>query len=166
MAGAQRQVVGQHESAMGFHTAFMALGVVLICGCSGDIFRAGRGDAGAYIVKQAIARGGSLVTTNALPCLAGNWRYSEDKNGVVIRLAREQYPAVEAFLRQAFGAPKLEPSETSDGGKLGVYRLSSKGGGIQFGYNTNETQVIVIRPMSTEEIYGAVIEATKKGESR
>jgi hypothetical protein len=79
-------------------------------------------------------------------------------------MSREQYPAVEAFLRQAFGEPKIEPTETSDGGKLGVYRLSSKGGGIQFGYDTKQTQIIVIRPMSTDEILQGEAKALGKSQ--
>jgi hypothetical protein len=148
---------------MRIHTSFFFLLSALLCGCSSDGFKSGSGDVGQFILQQAISRGGS-PTTNALPPLAGSWRYSEDTNGVVIHMSRDQYPAVEAFLRQSFGTPKIEPTQTSDGGMLGVYRLSEKGGGIQFGYDAKQTQIIVIRPMSTKEISRGVVEATKEME--
>jgi hypothetical protein len=122
-----------------------------ICGCSDDHLTAGRGDVGQFILKQAIIRGGSPVTTNSLPAIATRWRYSTDKYGVVIRMPRKAYPSVEKFLRQAFGKPGLGPKDTIDGGKLGEYRLTSKGGGIQFGYSRNEAWVIVMRPLSERE---------------
>ena len=148
---------------MRIHTSFFLLSSALICGCSSDGFKSGRGDVGQFMLQQAISRGGSPAT-NALPSIAGSWRYSEDKNGVVIHMSRDQYPAVEAFLRQSFGAPRIEPTETSDGGMLGVYRLSEKGGGIQFGYDAKQTQVIILRPVSTEDILRGVVEATKEVE--
>jgi hypothetical protein len=114
-------------------------------------FKAGRGDVGQFIVQQAITRSGLSTTTNGLPAVSGRWRYSEDEFGVVVRMAREQYPAVEALLRQAFGEPKFGPDDTIDGGKLGGYRLTPKGGGIQFGYDAKRTEVIVIRPLSKQE---------------
>lgn len=151
---------------MKLRPTFLIFAFAALCGCSGDHFATGRGDPGGFILKQAIARGGSLVTTNALPRIVGGWRYSEDKDGVVILLAREQYPAVEAFLHEAFGELKMKPSQTSDGGKLGAYRLSSKGGAIQFGYNAKETHVIVLRPMSLLEFFTNLTQTTKIGMSR
>ena len=108
-------------------------------------FKAGSGDAGHFILLQAVARGGHLITTNGFPTTAGAWRYSEDRYGVVIRLPRGDYEAVEKLLRLAFGEPKFGPNETTDGGKLGGYRLTPQGGGIQFGYDVEGTQVIVLR---------------------
>jgi hypothetical protein len=131
---------------MQVRATFSILLTAFLCGCSSDHFAAGHGDVGQFILQQAISRGGSPAT-NSLPAIFGRWRYSEDKDGVVIRMSREQYSAVETFLRQAFGEPKIEPTETTDGGKLGVYRLSSKGGGIQFGYDSKQTQIIIIRPI-------------------
>lgn len=154
-----------HDTGMGkgsdIRSSLLVLVATLFFGCAGDHFKTGRGDAGRFILEHAIARGVSPLT-NSLPSISGRWRYSEDKDGVVIRMSRQQYPAVEAFLRQSFGEPKIEPTETSDGGKLGVYRLSSKGGGIQFGYDSKQTQIIILRPISTVEIFRGVIEATKE----
>ena len=89
--------------------------------------------------------------TNDLPTFTGRWRFFEDQYGVVIRMSREQYPAVESLLRLSFGEPKFGPTETVDGGKFGGYRLTSKGGGIQFGCDTKQTQVTIIRPLSKQE---------------
>jgi hypothetical protein len=134
----------------------------LFVGCSSERFKTGRGDVGVFILQHAIACGGN-PSTNAIPRIDGKWRYSEDKDGVVIRMDREQYPTVEAFLRHAFGEPKISPTkQTVDGSKLGVYRLSDKGGAIQFVQDAKQTQIIVLRPMSTEEIFDGAVEAMKE----
>ncbi len=135
---------------MRFHTLFFALVVAALFGCASDHFTTGRGDVGQFILQQAIVRGGSPVTTN-LPPIDGAWRYATDQYGVVIRMSREEFPSVEQYLRQAFGKPGFGPTDTSDGGKLGEYRLTPKGGGIQFVSHTNWTQVTIIRPMSQHE---------------
>ena len=146
-------------------TSLIVLLAVFICGCSSEHFKTGRGDVGQFILQQAIIRGGSPVDTNALPAISTRWRYSTDKYGVVVRMPREEFGSVEDFLRQAFGKPTIEPTETS---KLGVYRLSSKGGAIQFVSDTNWTQVIVIRPISEHEWDTDIMPKTMKafGESR
>ena len=152
---------------MQIRTPLFLLLASFLCGCSSEHLTAGRGDVGQFILQQAIIRGGSPVTTNGLPAIATHWSYSTDKYGVVIRMARETYPSVEKFLRQAFGKPGLGPEDTSDGGKLGEYRLTSKGGGIQFGCDTNGTWVIVIRPLSQQEWSEEIPKAIKAmGESR
>lgn len=148
------------SNTMRIFMSFFVLVATLLFGCSISRFKTGRGDVGQFILQQSVARGGSPIT-NALPSIPGGWRYSQDEDGVVIRMSREQYPAVEDFLRQAFGKPNIEPTETSDGGRLGVYRLSPKGGGLQFGHAARKTQIIVLRPMSMEEIFRGVVEATK-----
>jgi hypothetical protein len=131
---------------------FSVLLAAFFCSCSSEHFTIGRGDVGQFIMQQAIIRGGSPVTTNGLPSLTTKWRYSTDVYGVVIRMPREEYPSVEGFLLQAFGKPGFGPEDTSDGGRLGEYRLTAKGGGIQFMSGTNWTQVIVIRPITEHEL--------------
>src|SRR5882724_9402758 len=99
----------------------------LVCGCAKKDemrFKAGSGDAGHYLLQQAVGRGGQPITTNGLPAITGAWRYAEDQYGVVICLPRDDYEAIDKLLRKAFGEPKFGPSETTDGGKLGGYRLS------------------------------------------
>ena len=145
-------------------TSFFILLAASLWGCSSEHFTSGRGDVGQFILQQAAVRGGS-PTTNSLPGISGRWRYSEDKDGVIIRMSREQFPAVEAFLRQAFGAPEIEPTETSNGSKLGAYRLSPKGGAIQFTCDAKQTQIIVIRPMTTDEVLQGMAKVLD-GESR
>jgi hypothetical protein len=144
---------------MRVHASFFIPLAALFCGCSSDHFKAGHGDIGQFILRQAIVRGGSPVTTNNLPPIVGEWRYSTDKYGVVIRMSREQYPSVEAFLRQAFGEPRFGPIESRDGGRLGEYRLTSKGGGIQFVCDTNCTQITITRPLSRQEFWDTFMKA-------
>ena len=132
-----------------FH-AFIHSLAVFLSGCSNGNFSSGHGDAGLFILQQAIARGGSPIT-NSLPVIPDRWRYLEDKNGVVIRMSRQQYPTVEAFLRQAFGEPKLEPTDTPKG-KVGAWRLSSNGGAVQASSNAAVAQIIILNPIGTDKV--------------
>ena len=106
--------------------------------------------------------GGQIITTNGLPVIAGAWRYSEDQDGVVIRLPRDDYNAVETLLRQAFGKPKFGPSETTDGGMLGGYRLTPQGGAIQFGHDAQGAQVIILRRLTKQEFSDGFVRAVKE----
>ena len=84
------------------------ISIALLCGCASHPkvqFKAGTGDAGRFILQQAVARGGQLITTNGLPTIRGPWRYSEDQYGVVVRMLRDDYETVEKLLRLAFGEP-------------------------------------------------------------
>ena len=128
------------------------LGLIgLLCGCAHDQFTQGHGDVGQFIVQQSVLRGGAPIRTNALPEVSGAWRYSEDENGVIVLLPKNSYPAIEAFLRDAFGKPAFGPTDTTDGCKLGEYRFQPRGGGIQFTYDAKNTQVIVLRPLYKSE---------------
>ena len=121
--------------------------ICLLCGCAHEHFTKGHGDVGQFILDHAIVFGGHPTTTNGLPMIKGTWRYSEDDRGLEIHLLRQQYPAGEAFLRQALGAPQFGPVDTNDGCKLGVYRLTPKGGGITFSYDARNTLVLMLRPV-------------------
>lgn len=100
-------------------TPFVLAALTVFCGCAhrGEVgFTHGTGEAGLFILQQAIARGAQPITTNDLPVIAVSWRYSEDSYGVTLRLSRRDYQGVEALLRQAFGPLQFEPTTTSDGG--------------------------------------------------
>ncbi len=143
----------------------ITISIALFCGCAkrdGMHFKSGKGDAGQFILLQAVARGGQLRATNGFPAIAGDWRYSEDKYGVVIRMSRENYDVIEVLLRQAFGEPKFGPNETIHGGKLGGYRLTPEGGGIQFGFDAEGAQVIILRELTQQEFADGFTRAMKE----
>ncbi|HXP61050.1 MAG TPA: hypothetical protein VN829_11195 [Dongiaceae bacterium] len=129
--------------------AYLSLSAVvgLLCGCAHEHFTKGGGDVGQFIVQNAVAWGGHPVATNALPAVKCRWRYSEDPHGFVIYLPRGDYPAIKSFLGQAFGRPQFGPVDTTDGCELGEYRLTAKGGGIQFSYDATATHIVLIRPL-------------------
>ena len=108
--------------------------------CHRDGFQSGQGDAGQFILSQAITCGAKPLRTTELPAITESWRYSQDDAGVVLRLDRTYFDAVESFLEVAFGEPRFRS------GRIGGYRLSARGGGIQFTYDEEATQVIVICP--------------------
>jgi hypothetical protein len=122
-----------------------------LCGCTHERFTRGSGDAGSFILARAVAYGSTPLSTNDLPAVSEAWRYSEDSQGVVIRMPRDRYAALEQFLQQAFGPPRFGPVDTTDGAKLGGYRLTSRGGGIQFSYDDKDTQVIILRAQERKE---------------
>ena len=135
---------------MRIHASFIFVLIGLLCGCAHDHFTKGYGDVGQFIIRQADVRAGLSISTNGLAPISDRWRYSEDEQGVVIQMASDKYSAIESLLRQTFGEPKFL-GDTTDGGKLGGYRLTPQGGAIQFGYNSERTQVIIIRPLSQKE---------------
>ncbi|HQZ68562.1 MAG TPA: hypothetical protein PLY87_25910 [Planctomycetaceae bacterium] len=145
-------------------TPLIAVGLALVCGCSRDEMRftKGTGDMGQFFMQQALRRGARPVVTNGLPAIAGEWSYSEDQYGVVLHLPRERFSDVGAFLRQAFGTPAHEPSEMTTGGRLGWYTANTIGVGLQFGYDRERTQVIVLRPQPASVIIKRIPEALER----
>lgn len=136
-------------------TSLIAVGCALLSGCSHDkemCFTKGQGEVGPVILQYALSRGARPVATNDLPAVAGEWRYSEDEHGVVLQLPRERFDEVVAFLRHTFGPPAQEPTDTTTGGKLGWYAVKTIGVGLQFGYDTERTQVIVLRRQPAGEL--------------
>ena len=133
-----------------------SLGIVaLLCSCAhhptGPRFRNGSGDAGQYIVRQAVQRGAEPIAAKRLPSVPGSWIYAEDDSGVIIRMTSKEYPAVEALLLQAFGVPKVGPVDTADGRRVGAYQLTPKGASLQFARDAQWTQVIVLREPSEQD---------------
>jgi hypothetical protein len=139
---------------MRIFTHLLTAGLSLVFGCSSEEelrFTKGTGDMGRFIIRQALKCGAHPVATNGLPTIGGEWSYAEDQYGAVFHLPRDRFSEVEAFLKQAFGAPAQEATETIDG-KLGWYSPKTIGVALQFGYDPNETQVIVLRPQPASEI--------------
>ena len=145
-------------------TPLIVASCALLCGCARDEMRftKGTGDMGRFVIQQSLKLGARPVATNGLPSIQGEWRCFEDQYGVVLQLPRERFSEVQAFLRQAFGPPAHEPSETTDGGKLGWYAAKTIGVGLQFGHDRARTQVIVIRPQPLGEILKRLPEASER----
>jgi hypothetical protein len=118
---------------------------LFLCSCASEDLKTGHGDAGLFILQHAVFYGGNPITTNGLPAITTHWHYSEDAQGVIVFMSRSDYSLVESFLRQAFGQPQFGPKNAPDGGIIGEYRLTSKGGGIQFS-RSDDTEVIIIHP--------------------
>jgi hypothetical protein len=138
------------------------IGTVLLCvsACGADQFKPGSGDIGKFILQKAIAAGATLVSTNGVLRVSGGWGYFEDEKGSVIHMAPADYPALEFFLIETFGQPKVGPKDTPSGGKYGIYRLTAKGGVLQFGRDAEDgTHVEVIRPLTRQEASDAAARA-------
>lgn len=143
----------------------LLLFAMFACGCALRLepgFQRGEGDVRNFILSEAIERGGTPVNTNELPSIPGRWQYKEDEFGVVIRLPLHSYGHVKEFMLTAFGQPKIGPGQTRDGGGYGAYRLTPKGGGLSFHHDEKKTMVIVLRPVSTEQILQRLPEVVKE----
>jgi hypothetical protein len=147
---------------MKIYKSLLNFAAVLLCvsGCASGQFKSGSGDVGKFILQRAVAAEAAPVSTNALLRVTGGWRYFEDANGVVIHMAPGDYPALESFLIQTFGQPKVGPRDTPSGGKYGTYRFTAKGGVLQFGRDAEDgTHVEIIRPLTRQETANAIMRA-------
>lgn len=129
-------------------------------------FTKGQGDMGQFIIKKAVQCGARTVSTNDLPALKGEWNYSEDQYGVVLHLGRERFDEVLAFLRNSFGPPAHEPTDLTDGGKMGWYSAKAIGIGLQVSHNEDRTQVIILRPQKGSEMFKRAAEVAKTKEEK
>lgn len=121
--------------------------IALLCGCATKHFVIGHGDVGLFILQQTERVGAVPRKSVGLPKISDYWRYemSDDELAMNIYLSRDAYPAVEAFLLEAFGPPRLGPIVADDGKSgAGVYRLTPTGGGLLFRYDDEHTVVLVV----------------------
>lgn len=150
----------------------IVVGLTLLCACATHDqirFKVGSGDAGQFIVQQAIARGAQPVSTTDLPVINSAWRLFDDQYGVVVFLPRADGAAIERLLQQAFGTPKYGPKDTPTGGRWGAYRLWPAGVFIQFISDDQGTEVHVLRMLTKQEHADGVSRAMKglqKSEAR
>ena len=124
-------------------------------------FGTGRGEAGSFILQQAILATAHPAKTNGLPALTNSWRYARDQYGVIVWLARNDYSQVESFLREAFDPPGWRNDLNAGSNRARYFRLSDKGGAISVTQNTNSTEVIVVRPISERELGKALRETVR-----
>lgn len=129
--------------------------VTLASGCAhpaGPRFRNGSGDAGKFIVREAVERGAKPIATRGMAPLSGSWSYAADNSGVMIRMSSSEFPAVEALLLRAFGVPQLGPLDGPDGRRVGAYKLTPRGAVLEFGRDSQWTLVVVLREPNEQEI--------------
>ena len=119
-----------------------------LSGCAHQQFTSGRGDVGQFIIKRVLLYGGTPLVTNDLPHIGNDWRYSEDANGIGIRMPYDRCGAVEQFFQRAFGPADVGPRQ---GARFGQYMLTRDGCAIQFTCDRAGTQVIVLRPGRRKE---------------
>ncbi|MGB0578633.1 MAG: hypothetical protein ACPGVU_02925 [Limisphaerales bacterium] len=111
----------------------------------------GEGDPGAFIVRIAEAFGDRQALTQDLPPVESAWQYEVGDHEVVVHLPATKYAAVQNLLHTAFGPPTIEPTESTLGGALSVYRRTDKGGGILFTHDGEVMQVGILAPITDEE---------------
>lgn len=87
----------------------MAVWVGAVAGCSRP------GDFGEFLIHQITGLGGRTNLNAQLPKLDARWVVREDRNGFQVLAADTSFHHVDAFLRQAFGAPKLSGFSTNIG---------------------------------------------------
>ena len=88
------------------------------CSLAGDThyqFINGKGDAGPFILKTALARRAQVLSTNGLPLLTNAWTYEESSLWTILRLAAVQSNAVHSLFTKVLGKP------TSEGDLFGSY---------------------------------------------
>lgn len=142
--------------------SIILLGLLLLCVRAGaaDQFKPGSGDVGKFLLEKALAAGATPISTNEVLRVTEAWRYFQDENGVVVHMAPVDYAALEFFLLHTFGQPKVGPKDTPSGGKYGVYRLTAKGGVLQFGRDAEDgTHVEIIRPLTRQQASDAASRA-------
>lgn len=115
--------------------------------------KVGSGDAGPYIVQNAILFGGHPVTTNGLPPITGVWHYgplvnltSSNKSdpGFAFILALEDCEALHDLLEKAFGKKVPEKTDPNTGARSGVYKLNAKGAVLFYDCNAEGSRVVLV----------------------
>jgi hypothetical protein len=107
----------------------------------------GKGDVRHYILAQSLALGGRPVNTNNLPPLPSNWSYESNKITTYITFSREEFKAVDVFLRYVFGPPTQEPKAFADGNLVGSYDTNAAGCGIMYVMSATNSAISLFKPV-------------------
>src|SRR5438552_6028462 len=78
-----------------------------------------------FFLAEATKFGATPLTTNAPPLLI-DWQSEEDNNGLQVRTAKPNFPAIENLLKTLFGNPRM-PVAKGDGIMMGVYAVRDCG---------------------------------------
>lgn len=114
----------------------------------------GKGDVRQFIIAQSLSLGGRPAQTNDLPPLKTEWSFQRDNTGTFVSLPREQFTAVDSFLRHVFGPPSQEPKDYPNGNKLGLYHTNAAGCGIFYSVSATNCIVTLLKPVITSRDIG------------
>ncbi len=126
--------------------------IAFVTGCNDDgahRLTHGKGDVRQFILTQSLTLGGRPRQTNDLPPLTTEWSFQRDKIATVISLPREQFSAVDVFLRHVFGPPSNEPRDFPNGNRLGSYDTNAAGCAIFYSMSATNCVVALMKPVIT-----------------
>src|ERR1041384_7293251 len=103
----------------------LLLAILLIGGCSHS------GAFGAFLVTEVTRYGGHAVPNAALPKLDARWTVKSDSNGFTAQASDVPFTAVDSFMRDAFGPPKVSADTNLNGQPHRVWAAVDIGVAIQ-----------------------------------
>jgi len=117
----------------------LLLAVIFIASCSHS------GDFGAFVVAQVTKYGGHTKTSATIPQLDARWTVKQDANGFTDHVSDAPFSAIDGFMRETFGAPKISTDTNLDGEPQRVWGAVDIGVAIQLIGHKSDTEIICIR---------------------
>src|SRR5437870_5792748 len=95
------------------------LSLLALCGCRS--LRTEPGEFAQFFVTEVRARGGRTLPVDHLPAIPGHWRIDRDQFGFTVHLLGADFAAVDSFMSQILGEPKITTPRNVDGNPQRVY---------------------------------------------
>ena len=118
--------------------AVWLVGVALI-GCSH------RGDFGTFFIQKVTEFGGQPKATVNLPVLEAKWTYEAEKNKFRVMVQGPPFAAVDAWLQQALGPPKMSVNAGPQGQPNRVWVAADIGVAVHCMGKPEGVEIICVR---------------------
>ena len=150
-------MISNAERKLSFRVLLAAFSLSLFAiGCRTQSDSRGSGkenqDFAKHFISEAITYGARPISTNGLPELRIDWQEKTDEAGFQVKTHARHYKELSDFLRIAFGNPRMPEARTTDG-LMAVYAAADIGVAIQVGTNADGAFIVLIRGMTTGELF-------------
>jgi hypothetical protein len=120
------------------------LSVLALVGCRSP--RTTKGDFAQFFVSEVRQRGGRTLGAASLPVIASHWKIERDQFGFQIHLTGAEFGAVDSFMTQVLGQPKISTPRNVDGYPQRMYDGAISGMHIQIVGRQSEIYIVAVGP--------------------
>jgi len=125
--------------------ALVFICLLFVSGAAGGCSRSG--DLGGFLAQEVAKCGGHTRTNAALGKLDAKWKFKRDKNGFQASVSGTSFAAVDTFMQQAFGTPKVSTDMNLNGQPQRVWTAVDVGVAINLIGRPDGADIICIRGM-------------------
>jgi hypothetical protein len=120
------------------------LSLLGLAGCRSQ--QTSRDDFAQFFVSEVHGRGGRTLPVNRLPVIECRWTIERDEFGFQIHVFDAEFEAIDSFMSQVLGEPKISGPEDLDGNPHRMYDTKISSMHIQLVGKKSEVYIVAVGP--------------------